>query len=210
MIKNTLIVLFSYQTAIYIVKLQFFNDYINASISLVLISKIAIIFSIIGLLWETIIYIMNYKSINYRYKELKKKVHKITDSRKILFELFESSLIVLMVLLLFIIVLPKESRNDFIRLLYLQSLIAEIYFIFRSFNNFKVRNGIYSNGVFFMGKFYKWKEIDDIKVKRQEREIHIIRFHQGILLGNSIMKIKYGDNKIANYIENKWERLNKK
>ena len=206
MIQNVLIFLFSYQITISIATLQF-NLYTNSIMALVLISKIAILFSIFGILWELTIYSMNYQYTKYRYKELEEKVYKIYDSRKITIELLIVNFVLLLVSLVIMFMMGKEGKNNFINPLYLQLFVAEIYFIFKSFNNANIRNGIYSNGIFYMGQPYRWDEIDDIKVKREKKEFHIIRFDQGIFLGDSIIKIKYSENNCINYVEKQWKDL---
>ncbi len=209
MIENSLIFLFSYQITMYFAKLQF-NTYTNAIRAVTIISKLSILFSIIGILWELIIYCMNYKYMRYRYKELKEKVYKINDLREITIKLIIYNFVLILVLLVILSMITKEGKNNFISPLYLQLIIAEIFFIFKSFNSAKIRNGIYSNGIFFMGKSYNWSEIDDIKVNRAKKEFHIIMFGQSVFLGDLIIKIKYKDNKCIKVLEKHWGELSNK
>lgn len=88
-------------------------------------------------------------------------------------------------------------------MIFLNFIIIDMYFIFfNSLNNIKIRNGIYENGIFLMGKTYKWVKINDIRINKEKRRVEIIR--EIPFLGEIETKIRYYDEEFLKCIEEVW------
>ena len=128
-----------------------YNNLSNLETMKITVLKLTIILPIIALISEIILFIKN-----HNVKEF-------------------NGLFILLILIFYISNKPEGSGQFSFYILLMNFIVLNLYVIFNSFNNIKFRNGIYMNGIYSMGESYKWNKVNDIKVIKDKKEIHIIR-----------------------------------
>lgn len=174
------------------------NNFVNVEIMRIRIFKLTLILPIIALFCELYIFIKNNESKEFNHRKLKNQILKIEDLNQKKTLILINGLFMFMILLFYISQKPEESGQFAFYFLLLNLIVIELYFMVNSFNNIKIRNGIYDEGIFYMGKFYSWSKIDDLQLKRYSREIHIIK--KIPILGNIKKKINYSTEEVENYL----------
>lgn len=159
---------------------------------------------IIALVYEVLISIKHYNREDYCHKKLKKRIYKIEDKDQIKNVLAINIIFILGIIIFYIFKKPEGAKQFFFYVIFLYFIIIEIYFIFNSLNNITIRNSIYENGIFFMGKKYKWEKINDIRINKEKRRIEIIR--EIPFLGEIGTKIRYSDEEFLKYLEEVWSK----
>ena len=176
-----------------------YNNFANLETMKITVLKLTIILPIIALISEIIVFIKNYNVKEFNHKRLKKRKCRVVDQEQIRFSLVFNGLFILLILIFYILNKPEESGQLSFYILLMNFIVLNLYVIFNSFNNIKFRNGIYMNGIYSMGESYKWNKINDIKVMKDKKEIHIVR--KIVFLGNITRKIKYNNEEVAEYVE---------
>lgn len=207
--ENFLMTIFSFLIANQIIRYFVYSNYEiinNNNIEMINlnIAKYTLILPIIALIYEVLIIIKHYNREDYCHKKLKKRIYKIEDKDQIKNVLAINIIFILGIIIFYIFKKPEGANQSLFYVIFLNFIIIEIYFIFNSLNNIKIRNGIYENGIFFMGRTYKWEKINDIRTNKEKRRIEIIReIH---FLGEIGTKIRYYDEEFLKYLEEVWSK----
>jgi hypothetical protein len=176
-----------------------YNDFASVELMRIEILKLTLILPVIALLSELYVFIKNHNSKVFHHRKLKEQKLKIEDIKQEKSLILINGLFIFFILLFYITQKPEESGQFTFYFLLLNFIVIELYFVINSFNNIITRNGIYQNGIFFMGKSYPWHKIDDIQLKKHNREILLIKKLPGI--GNIKTKISYSKDQVEEYVE---------
>lgn len=158
-----------------------------------------LILPIIALLCELYVFIKNRNSKVFHHRKLKNQKLKIEDIKQEKSLILINGLFIFLTLLFYISQKPVGSGQSAFYFILLNLIVIELYFVINSFNNIIIRNGIYQNGIFFMGKSYPWHKVDDIRLKKYNREILLIK--KLPIIGNIKTKISYSKDQVEEYIE---------
>lgn len=176
-----------------------YNNFANVELMRIEIFKLTLILPIIALLCELYVLIKNRNSKAFDHRKLKEQKLKIKDKKQEKSSILINGFFIFMILLFYISQKPEESGQSAFYFLLLNLIIIDLYFLMNSFNNIKIRNGIYQEGIFYMGKSYSWYKIDDIQLKKYNREILLIK--KLPIIGNIKTKISYSNDEIEEFIE---------
>ena len=148
-----------------------------------------------------------YSKKDYFHKKLKKRIYGIEDKEQIINILATNIIFILGIVIFYIFKKPEGFKQYLFYVIFLNFIIIEIYFFFNSLNNIKIWNGIYEEGIFFMGKIYKWNKIDNIRKNEEKRRIEIIR--EVSFLGKMETKVRYTDENFLNDLDKVFNDINK-
>ncbi|MGM0379223.1 MAG: hypothetical protein ACQEQE_05705 [Bacillota bacterium] len=163
------------------------------------IAKYSLILPIIACIYELLTIIRYNKKEDYINKKLNSRIYRVEDKKQMKNTLILNIIFILGLIIFYILKRPEANRLYFFNVIFLNLIILGLYFILNSLNNIKIRNGIYENGIFFMGKVYKWDKIKNIRINKEKSRIEIIR--KIPFLGEIETRIRYSDQKFLKYLK---------